>query len=64
MQDGSIDAENLILQVSQLKKANTNLKKDLKRERKENERLRKMINPNGKSHYRNARKKGSYGMRG
>lgn len=64
MQDDPVDVDNLILQVRQLKRANTRLNKQLKHERRENERLRKLLNPSGKQHYRNARKKGSYGVKG
>lgn len=56
--------DNLSYQVYQLKRANTALQKKLRYERRENVRLRKEMNPDGKKHYRNSRKKGAYGRMG
>lgn len=58
MQDEPVDVDNLIKQNKQLRRANTKKVKQLKYERRRNEELRKLLNPDGKKHYRNARKKG------
>lgn len=52
-----VDVDNLILQVKQLKRANTKKDKQLKYERRRNEELRKLLNPDGKKHYRNNRRR-------
>ncbi len=49
--------DGMAREIHQLKRANTALKKKLRRERRQNEKLRKEVRPE-KQHYRNKQKHG------
>lgn len=50
--------------LHKVKRANTNLRNELKQERKENDKLRKQLGMKRKPHYRNGQKRGSHGRNG